>query len=891
MQWQGNPRNLPIRDGSISLNWSALGKWDPRSKIGLVWKFQLEPRMDLGNGHTVTLTVSFRSSRRVIIHDGVRVEYSVREDRARSYAWRRDGHDFAIQELPDGPRDISRFRFVVDSACSFTAPGGQRAFVDVALSGTRSPTHAQPVSADAANVLPVAEARVVDADPGAATLTAERAGVYLTPAERQAALAHVAGVDADLARALAASARESANARQFEADTALARQLSSDGDVASPRRPRAPDAPPLAPLSPRSPTAPPLPVASPSPRPSATWYWQEEPHRLTAHNPALVKPPHWVAYPDDVQAVLEAAFLAGHPTCAGANNIVDLVARQQTNLRTGAKRAVLRDDAAFFEHADDRDAAAAFAPPSPPAVVAPPSPALPQRRPPAPSSPPTGPPPSRQWEEAPPSPPAVVAPRRPPAPPAPAGPPPPRQWDDARPWVASDEALADIAEAASIVELSTSGQSLDPRALALVPWAHQIIELRTLIGAKGMETLSAGREPVPRFAATWAKLRTQRAEIDRAARDAALVEAPPSSPRRAPAPPAVSRAQELQRRRDLQRSQAPPRPPAEDPLRLHARITALSFEEARHWAQEGATATAAGDDEELTRALAASRARAAAEERHREDLARALEASRDVAAAEERRRVQCATADDEVEYARHVHIGETPVPPGHVRVRVPPGMGPGSEAAFTAPDGRVLRATIPAGATEDSLFDVRLPPRRTISEEASPAAPPSPPAEEASPGRRGDVIRIFEEARRRHVAEEATAKDAVPPRSRVAGRMMAESDSDSDGDGDEAKETARGARPAPPPMLGGVPDGPEQLVRNIEAHIRLLNSRARADFRRELAAARGNISALTELNRRVAQAVDEENAADREPEPAPIDREAFEALLAGLTDDSDEDDY
>ena len=124
---------------------------------------------------------------------------------------------------------------------------------------------------------------------------------------------------------------------------------------------------------------------------------------------------------------------------------------------------------------------------------------------------------------------------------------------------------------------------------------------------------------------------------------------------------------------------------------------------------------------------------------------------------------------------------------------------------------------------------------------------------------------------------------------------MAESDSDSDGDGDEAKETARGARPAPPPMLGGVPDGPEQLVRNIEAHIRLLNSRARADFRRELAAARSNISALTELNRRVAQAVDEENAAaDRaslEPEPTPIDREAFEALLAGLTDDSGSDDY
>ena len=117
--------------------------------------------------------------------------------------------------------------------------------------------------------------------------------------------------------------------------------------------------------------------------------------------------------------------------------------------------------------------------------------------------------------------------------------------------------------------------------------------------------------------------------------------------------------------------------------------------------------------------------------------------------------------------------------------------------------------------------------------------------------------------------------------------MMAESDSDeSDGDSDEAKETARGARPAPPTMLGGAPDGPEQLVRNIEAHIRLLEPASRADFRRRLAAARNNISALAELNQAVAIA-----AESPEPEPTPIDREAFEALLAGLTDDSDEDDY
>ena len=53
----------------------------PAQQDRIVWKFQLEPRMDLGNGHTVTLTVSFRSSRRVIVHDGVRVEYTVREDR------------------------------------------------------------------------------------------------------------------------------------------------------------------------------------------------------------------------------------------------------------------------------------------------------------------------------------------------------------------------------------------------------------------------------------------------------------------------------------------------------------------------------------------------------------------------------------------------------------------------------------------------------------------------------------------------------------------------------------------------------------------------------------------------------------------------------------------
>ena len=83
MQWQGNPRNLPIKRRLDLPQLERPRQMGPAAlKIGLVWKFQLEPRMDLGNGHTVTLTVSFRSSRRVIIHDGVRVEYSVPEDRS-----------------------------------------------------------------------------------------------------------------------------------------------------------------------------------------------------------------------------------------------------------------------------------------------------------------------------------------------------------------------------------------------------------------------------------------------------------------------------------------------------------------------------------------------------------------------------------------------------------------------------------------------------------------------------------------------------------------------------------------------------------------------------------------------------------------------------------------
>ena len=78
-----------------------------------------------------------------------------------------------------------------------------------------------------------------------------------------------------------------------------------------------------------------------------------------------------------------------------------------------------------------------------------------------------------------------------------------------------------------------------------------------------------------------------------------------------------------------------------------------------------------------------------------------------------------AAGDEDVEFRprrqRYAGPGTQPVPPGHLRVRVPPGLGPGSEAAFQTPDGRVMRAVIPAGARAGSVFDVRLPPRRDIS--------------------------------------------------------------------------------------------------------------------------------------------------------------------------------
>jgi len=83
---------------------------------------------------------------------------------------------------------------------------------------------------------------------------------------------------------------------------------------------------------------------------AVTWYWQEEPHRLTAHDASLVRAPHWIMYDDDAQALLEQAHSNNQPSCStGPNYTVDLKGMEQTNARTGFKRAVLRDEASGHE--------------------------------------------------------------------------------------------------------------------------------------------------------------------------------------------------------------------------------------------------------------------------------------------------------------------------------------------------------------------------------------------------------------------------------------------------------------------------------------------------------------------------------------------------------------
>ena len=86
------------------------------------------------------------------------------------------------------------------------------------------------------------------------------------------------------------------------------------------------------------------------PRPPR-WYWREEPGRLTAHDPDLVKAPHWVAYDDEACEKLEAAYAAfakdpGVPDIVsnvGPARDVSVKTMKQINRKTGFERDVLRE--------------------------------------------------------------------------------------------------------------------------------------------------------------------------------------------------------------------------------------------------------------------------------------------------------------------------------------------------------------------------------------------------------------------------------------------------------------------------------------------------------------------------------------------------------------------
>ena len=104
-----------------------------------------------------------------------------------------------------------------------------------------------------------------------------------------------------------------------------------------------------------TPTPAPTPTPTPTPTPVVKWYWEETKSALSRHQ--NVKPPHWIAYSDDVCAQLEAAYVNypahGSPESkvmlrisqnyGSPNYIVDVTAFSQLNAKTNFSRKVLRD--------------------------------------------------------------------------------------------------------------------------------------------------------------------------------------------------------------------------------------------------------------------------------------------------------------------------------------------------------------------------------------------------------------------------------------------------------------------------------------------------------------------------------------------------------------------
>lgn len=90
----------------------------------------------------------------------------------------------------------------------------------------------------------------------------------------------------------------------------------------------------------------------PTPAPAATWYWEEELHRMSQHDRARTLKPNWVAYAADKAAELERAFRefqeqgTAHErhrtTVAGKAITVRFGQMEQVNDATGWRRKIKR---------------------------------------------------------------------------------------------------------------------------------------------------------------------------------------------------------------------------------------------------------------------------------------------------------------------------------------------------------------------------------------------------------------------------------------------------------------------------------------------------------------------------------------------------------------------
>lgn len=719
------PSQLPIKDGKITLHWSTRGRLDPYLKVELVWGFALFPA---NTAHVVSLTASFKTGKRVLLHDGEQVHAVLREAAQRTYAWQRDGHSFAIQELLEGPRDVSRFRFVIDSAFSFQTKKAGAAFTTVELS---------------VEVPPRADAYEVPPKPR-----------LWTPREEEDLHALVRS------QWVKGAAEGGINAPWPVDWAAVAGHLGTGRPAADVER---------------------------------RWTSMQASKRAREADGA----------PRDSQAEwLEAQVLASQPPA----RVEPILARQSQAEKDALARAA-----------------------SPPAT--------------APASP---------------------------------------LWPDAQ------AAMADFAEASSIVDSSSRGQHLDPRALACVQWASQVDELKKHIGTRGLETLSAGREPMPGFADTWARLRTRRAEI---LENMSRSEKSPSA------------AAMFAARRQALEEAAGPGELAYALRTLGTNIAAARREQMQYVARKFSDAVG---DAALERAYitlrearqdktqkahvilletcSAGAACAAAivdlldledEERQCASL-RALAAFRAANEAETRARVAREKLEklEEVTHEAEARARELRAELEEVKASSPTATSPAKPPTGQTDDDLLIAAALAlatpradeAVASSAPTLAGAAPAEASDSDSDSEwdendAACETLLAAERAAAEKRTQSRAEEAARHKEaITRRLTKRRSERPRDHaVAGSMTADSESDTESENGASVGTAYPVRARPPapsrPASRPGTWGPDRLIMEIEGYIRkLFDTGIKAAFRKRLANARGNINALADLNEDVQKA-------------------------------------